>query len=348
LAKFFKTLYRLLVEKFGFFRVVLISGLTILILAVVVGNAVVTGVQSSLAAGLVSEAQREFEAGEYEKAALKLDEANRQFPAGSADASALERKIENAQLSTQAFASAKLEISAKRYLEAVRSLNKVQKDAYGIFLIAQKQLQEIRPKAERTALAKAKILAQKQGAGKGLALLEDARAVLGLTPNLKSSIDTYTKQVAAEKRALRASALSKLRVKKDSFTGLTWYHDKSSPYYRNSNAIYIYFGSQSGVSTPLRFVIQYFDDSWLFIESAKIKVDGKLYNLDSGNWERDNNSSIWEWFDEPLSDRTMIEEIIRSKSAIIRFEGSQYYDTRTITATQKRALKNVLSAFDNF
>jgi hypothetical protein len=44
----------------------------------------------------------------------------------------------------------------------------------------------------------------------------------------------------------------------------------------------------------------------------------------------------------------MIEAIIKSRNASIRFDGSQYYDTRTISAGQKAALKNVLKAYDNF
>ena len=47
-----------------------------------------------------------------------------------------------------------------------------------------------------------------------------------------------------------------------------------------------------------------------------------------------------------LDDKSEIEKIIESKSAILRFEGDQYFDTKTITLTQKRALKHVLQAYD--
>jgi hypothetical protein len=139
-----------------------------------------------------------------------------------------------------------------------------------------------------------------------------------------------------------------MRPNKDSFSGITWYRDRSSPIYTNANGFFLYFGVDDGSKMILRLRMQYFDDDWLFIDSAKINVDGEIYDLGSYDWERDNNSSIWEWIDEPLDDRAMIEAIINSKSAVIRYDGSQYYDTRTITASQKRALRNVLIAFDNF
>ena len=59
-----------------------------------------------------------------------------------------------------------------------------------------------------------------------------------------------------------------------------------------------------------------------------------------------HDSRIWEWIDEKLDDREMIESIIKSKSAVIRFEGNQYYNTRTISASQKQSMRDVLFAYD--
>ena len=92
--------------------------------------------------------------------------------------------------------------------------------------------------------------------------------------------------------------------------------------------------------------MQYYSSDWLFIEEAKINVDGKIYTVTSTDWERDNDSDIWEWSDEPLNDRELIEAIVKSKSAVIRYEGRQYYDNRTISSSQKLALKQVLEAYD--
>ena len=81
------------------------------------------------------------------------------------------------------------------------------------------------------------------------------------------------------------------------------------------------------------------------MQSATVNVDGENYSI-SGDWERDNDSRIWEWIDETLDDRAMIEAVINSKSAVIRFDGRQYYDNRTISAAQKKSLRDVLLAYD--
>lgn len=159
---------------------------------------------------------------------------------------------------------------------------------------------------------------------------------------------TYVAKEVAQIDARRKAALSKLSKKYDSFQDITWYQSLSSTKYRNANAFYLYFGVSSGSPAGLRLVIQYYADDWLFIDSAKINVDGRIYDVGESNWERDNDSEIWEWIDEPLSDRSLIEAIIKSRSAVIRFEGSQYYGTRTISASQKRALRDVLDAYDSF
>jgi hypothetical protein len=104
-------------------------------------------------------------------------------------------------------------------------------------------------------------------------------------------------------------------------------------------------GASDNSKLPLRLVVQYENDDWLFIQSAEVNVDGKNYSI-SGDWERDNDSRIWEWIDEKLDDREMIESIIKSRSAIIRFDGDQYYDTRVISSTQKRSMQDVLLAYD--
>jgi hypothetical protein len=94
--------------------------------------------------------------------------------------------------------------------------------------------------------------------------------------------------------------------------------------------------------------MQYYSSDWLFIKEAKISIDGTVYTISNTQWERDNDSDIWEWSDEPLNDRGLIEKIIKSKSAVIRYEGNQYYDDRTISSSQKLALKQILDAYDAF
>jgi hypothetical protein len=97
--------------------------------------------------------------------------------------------------------------------------------------------------------------------------------------------------------------------------------------------------------------LRYSDDDWLFVDYAEINIDGSVYEFDisSSEWETDNGSGdIWEWADvtPTNSHLSIIDKVINSKSAIIRFTGSKYRDDVTVSSTQKRAFVNVLNAFE--
>lgn len=145
------------------------------------------------------------------------------------------------------------------------------------------------------------------------------------------------------------SALSKMRIQKDSVKNIKWYYDKSSPQYRNRNSFELYAGQESGSSPWLRFNIQYFGEDWLFIKSYFFNIDGETYEINTnyGDVETDNDSQVWEWYDvNPTSENIeMIQKIIKSNKTVMRLEGSQYHKDVIITQTQKTALKNVLTVF---
>ena len=164
----------------------------------------------------------------------------------------------------------------------------------------------------------------------------------------KGNRNAYVAKSIAQIDAKKKAALGNLSKRYDAFQDITWYKSQLSPKYRNANAFYLYFGVSNGSATNLRLVIQYYADDWLFIDSARVNVDGEIYSVGGSEWEKDFDSDIWEWSDEPLSDRSLIEAIIKSKTSVIRFDGTQYYGTRTISSSQKRALQDVLDAFDSF
>lgn len=177
---------------------------------------------------------------------------------------------------------------------------------------------------------------------------ESLNVVISLFSGEKSVLDDFLDQynkVSDLQKKQNQVALSRLSKRYDKFQDVTWYSSPSSPRYRNYNAFYLYFGISDNSKLPLRLVVQYENEDWLFIQSATVNVDGENYSI-SGDWERDNDSRIWEWIDETLDDRAMIEAIINSKSAVIRFDGRQYYDNRTISAAQKKSLRDVLLAYD--
>jgi hypothetical protein len=146
-----------------------------------------------------------------------------------------------------------------------------------------------------------------------------------------------------------ASALRAMVKDTDKVEGIDWYRDKSSPQYNNQNGFFLYIGKKAAGNPFLRLRVQYYADDWLFIESFIVVADGQRFDRVGTKFERDNASGdIWEWYDEAAlaADVEMIRAVIASKDALIRFMGSQYHRDKPITAAQKAALGNVLSAYE--
>lgn len=145
------------------------------------------------------------------------------------------------------------------------------------------------------------------------------------------------------------SALSKMRISKDDVKNLKFYYDQSSPRYVNASGFYLYAGQKSKNDPYLFLEIQYFGSDWLFIQSYFFNIDGETYEItpNYGDIETDNDSDVWEWYNQPATadNIEMIQKIIKSKKTVVRLEGRQYYKDVTVTQAQKKALQNVLTVY---
>lgn len=170
-------------------------------------------------------------------------------------------------------------------------------------------------------------------------------AALAISASVHQEEAKIVLQQQKEKRL--ASALQKMDKKTDKIEGIDWYREKSSPAYNNKNGFFLYIGKRPTGAPWLRLRIQYFAEDWLFIESFIVVADGQRFERDPVKFERDNRSEIWEWYDESPTDADlqMIQAIVASQEAVIRFNGRQYRKDKTITASQKAALQNVLNAY---
>lgn len=167
----------------------------------------------------------------------------------------------------------------------------------------------------------------------------------------KANREAEAKKKAEQARL--AQALSNMRKKHDDIKGITWYTDKSTPkYYSERSDFHLYIGKESHSKPWFRMVIQYTNDDWLFIQRYIIKADGQTFEITPERFkgiERDNGGGdIWEWYDVSAGDRELeiAKAIANSKKAVIRHDGRQYYNDRTISAREKQAIKNVLAAHE--
>lgn len=135
---------------------------------------------------------------------------------------------------------------------------------------------------------------------------------------------------------------SRFKFKKDEFdpNGHTWVNHKSEPAFLNQNAVYCYFQETNNNASNLRFKLQYAADDWLFIEKCQFLIDGKAYEYYPSNAEKDNDSTIWEWFDESVneSNKDIVKALADAKEAKVKLIDRQHYDIMPIS---KKYLKSI-------
>ncbi|MFE9276149.1 hypothetical protein ACQKLN_03670 [Paenibacillus glucanolyticus] len=187
---------------------------------------------------------------------------------------------------------------------------------------------------------------------------KEEKQIKALFEKLQKQIDykAAEEKVAAEKLAAvekerQKKATASMRTRTDEVTGSTIYEDKSSPQYINDNGFNIFFVTSEGSDIPVLFArFQYTGDNWLFINKYTIRADNQTFTV-SPNYSdvnRDNQvGGVWEYYDV-IVDKEMydiINVIIDSNKTIIRFQGDERHQDRTVTSQEKKALQNVLDAY---
>jgi hypothetical protein len=322
-----------------------VAGFVLIVILLSLGNFVYKEVKVK---GLINSANELILSNNFDEASLKANQALDIKPRDIKSIYVLKERITSIKNGFNLIEDSKVKATERDFLSAITSLNRITTNERDLKSQAIQLVESYRAKAElqfENDLGKALL---RNDFNEAVSLIDSYNRAFPESQKNDKLRNTYVAKSIAQSEAKRKAALRKMSKKFDAFQDITWYQSPSSTKYRNANAFHLYFGVSSGSPAGLRLVIQYYADDWLFIKSAKVNVDGVIYSVGGSEWERDNDSDIWEWIDEPLSDRSLIEAIIKSKSSVIRFEGSQYYDTRTISSTQKRALRDVLDAYDSF
>lgn len=163
----------------------------------------------------------------------------------------------------------------------------------------------------------------------------------------------YVAKVKIYREAIEASrkrVVSNLRKKEDKVEGITWFQHPNAPKYLNSRStVYLYIGRKGKTGRPwLRMKVQYTSSDWLFVENVKAWHDGVKEPFISGAFERDNNTTIWEWVDVTPKDYQIeiLRTLANSKESILRFEGNQYRRDVKLSAGDKVAIREVLKAYE--
>ena len=159
--------------------------------------------------------------------------------------------------------------------------------------------------------------------------------------------DSIAKVDEAKKQAVIQKAKKNFRYKNDEFENRSWVFHNTTPRYTNRNSVHLYFQQNSdGSVSNLRFRVQYENEDWLFIDNIIFNIDGENETFIPDRMERDNDSRIWEWCDEPASlNKGLIVKIANAKKVKLKLNGRQYYDTRTMNSGQIKAFKETLDFY---
>lgn len=328
------------------------------VLLVFVGSTVFTNIQAnSEFKAFVSEIDALVSKDELDRARSSLSESKASY--GEKDEyRELVTSVNELIKSKEDFRTAEGYFSNGKYVDAISYYKRVKDSDNYRKSDSISRIEESTKLAITVAIEKAKNLLVKKEYVDALSALTEVNSLAGDSTefkSLKSEIQPLAAdQVKREEAAANAryiSALRSMRVQKDSFNDITFYIDRTTPYYADNTKFYLYIGKREGSEPYLRMEVRYSDDDWLFVDQAEIKIDGSVYDLElsSSDWETDNGSGdIWEWADVPATEYhlSIIDKVIKSRSAVIRFTGSKYYDDRTISSTQKRAFVNVLNAYE--
>ena len=159
-----------------------------------------------------------------------------------------------------------------------------------------------------------------------------------------------------EKQKIIDEYSKKFEIDSDPIEGISWYMHYNMPDYIDTRCYIIPYIGVRGNNAWICIRYNYTGDSWIFWENLTIMADGVKYYKYVGYYDtvRDNDSDVWEWWDEPLNynqamdseQLQMLAAIANSEETIIRFEGDEYYYDLYVTDADKAMIRDVLALYE--
>ena len=170
--------------------------------------------------------------------------------------------------------------------------------------------------------------------------------------NYGAKAKSYSDAIEASVRAAKAkqeTIAKRLKKQTAEFDGSSWYRHPDSPRFQDMRPYLTLYILETGAGArSLELFVNYTADSWLFVESAQLNVDGEFISLPSSTWARDNDTEIWEWTGYTATPRLIeiAERIAGSKRTVIRFNGQNFYDDYVVPQKDKTIIKEMLLAWE--
>ena len=158
-------------------------------------------------------------------------------------------------------------------------------------------------------------------------------------------------QLDALQQEQAQSLLDAMRVEDDPVRNMAFYFPQAFPYYTDIRSFVLpYIGTQDGrYWMNLRFNYTA-ADNWVFFETVTLAVDDERYYEYFNYFDvtRDNDTEVWEYVDMDVGEEEleMLKAIADSETTIIRFEGDDYYSDFTVSASDKEAIRQMVTAYE--
>lgn len=164
-------------------------------------------------------------------------------------------------------------------------------------------------------------------------------------------------QLKQLKTAQADALLAKLHKEEDKVRGMSFYYASTFKFYSNGSwaadqrcFVLPYLGRDAN-SAWLRLLFNYTGDDWVFFKKITLAVDDARYYKTFQYFDivRDNGGGdVWEYIDTEAtsSDVEMLWAIVNSTETIIRFEGDDYSHDFIINASDKQAIRDLLTVYE--
>lgn len=169
----------------------------------------------------------------------------------------------------------------------------------------------------------------------------------------KTALKKLTDEKAAKEKAekeKRMKAVNKLRKTYDDVSGITWYQNQYFTHHNDENLMSIYIGKKDS-NIWMRLKMSYKGYDWIFFEQAYLSYDGNTKQILFSRYDdkkTDNyGERVWEWIDVSVNNELLsyLKEMANGKTLKIRLSG-KYTHTRNLDSSEKKALQDVLLAYD--
>ena len=153
--------------------------------------------------------------------------------------------------------------------------------------------------------------------------------------------------------ATRENVLERIWVRSDNVEGFRWYSHRSSILGPYGSPVELYIGQS--IDQPrqvwLRMRTYWRGERWSFFDGITVRADGVRHDLNGLTFERDMVASgsvrVIETTDLLVGkkERALIQAIIASNTAVMRFRGERGFYDYKFTANDRLIFQDVLTAF---